>query len=273
MNMNDYISESKSLFYKHEISKNIPCDAYSMHTHNTYELLYFLSGDATHIIEDRKYKLKKGNLILIRPFRYHFIQIDSPADYERYDILFDQERDGIESVSLIPEEIEVINLSENPIADAILRRTDYYHKKCDKETFFSVIRHLLSELFYNLSISLPETTGVAPTTSRLLSEALRYINHHLCTLSSVEEIARNLFVSESYLFRLFKNELHQTPKKYITDKRLLLAQKMLSAGEKAVAVSEKCGFGDYTAFYRAYTALFGRSPSEEQSIKKIRDMK
>lgn len=71
------------MFFKHEISENLPCGTYSMHTHNAYEPIYFLDGDAAHAIEDRKYKLKKGSLILIRPLRYHFIQIDSLVRYER----------------------------------------------------------------------------------------------------------------------------------------------------------------------------------------------
>ena len=124
---------------------------------------------------------------------------------------------------------------------------------------------MLSELFYNLSVfpHLPyeERAVVSP----LLSKALKYINENLCTLSGVEEIAKHLFVSESYLFRMFKKELHQSPKKYIRDKRLLIAQKMISLGERPSLVCDKCGFGDYTTFYRNYTDFFGHTPSDEKN--------
>jgi AraC-like DNA-binding protein len=90
---------------------------------------------------------------------------------------------------------------------------------------------------------------------------LRYINENLCTLSGVEEVANHLFISESYLFRMFKNELHQTPKKYILEKRLLMAQKKILSGEKPSDVSVECGFGDYTVFYRNYLSRFGHAPS------------
>ena len=73
MKQNDCIWETDRIFYKHEIDETPECDQYSLHTHNAYELLYIVSGDATHIIEDRRYKLKKGDLIIIRPFHYHFI--------------------------------------------------------------------------------------------------------------------------------------------------------------------------------------------------------
>ena len=259
--MNDHISECKNIYYSHIKTEKIPCNAYSMHTHSMYELIFFLEGDATHVIEGKRYKLKKGDLVLIRPLQYHFIQIDSPMDYERYDILFDEKRHGVESAGLIPGSVEIISLADNAIARDIFRKADYYHEVCDAETFEKLLSHLLCELFYNLSLSCTSFAEEVPTVSPLLEKALMYINDHLCTLHDVSEIAENLFISESYLFRLFKAELHQTPKKYITDKRLLMAQKMLEEGERPAHVYEKCGFCDYTAFYRSYKAFFGHPPS------------
>lgn len=260
--INDYIWMTDRMFYKHDISDNLPCDTYSMHTHNTYELIYFLDGDATHVIEDRKYKLKKGDLILIRPFQYHFIQIDAPARYERYDILFDAEKHRVEGVSMIPKNIEVINISENKILEDIFSKCDLYFQNCDQNTFEKILSHLLSELFYHISLFPHPFLSQTTTLSPLISKALKYTNDNLCTISGIDEIANYLFISESYLFRLFQKELHQTPKKYIMEKRLLLAQKMIASGEKASAVCEHCGFGDYTTFYRNYTSFFGHSPSK-----------
>ena len=259
----EYILQSERIFFKHESSENLSCNTYSMHTHNTYELIYFLEGDATHVIEDRKYKLKKGDLILIRPFRYHFIQIDAPAKYERYDILFDREKHGVESVDLIPESMEVINLAGNDIAREIFRKCDLYRGRCDAETFGKILAHLLSELFYNISMMPQSPQEGSESVSPLISRVLRYINENLCTVGEIKEIANHFFISESYLFRLFRAELHQTPKKYIQDKRLLLAQRMLLSGKKPSVVCEECGFGDYTSFYRNYHSFFGHPPSHE----------
>lgn len=264
--MNGYILQTDRIFFKHEISENLSCDTYSMHTHNNYELIYFLEGDATHVIEDRKYKLKKGDLILIRPFHYHFIQIDAPVRYERYDILFDAEKSCVEGIDLLPESMEVINLSGNAVVEEIFRKCDLYHRSCDDETFDKILSHLLSELFYNLHVFPHSASEGGSVLSPLISGALQYINENLCTIDEIGEIAGHLFVSESYLFRLFQKELHQTPKKYIMEKRLLLAQKKILAGDKPSAVCEDCGFGDYTSFYRNYTVFFGYSPSRETSV-------
>ena len=261
--VHQYIQTTDRVFFKHEISEDLPCDAYSMHTHNNYELIYFLEGDATHVIEDRKYKLKKGDLILIRPFRYHFIQIDAPSDYERYNILFDVERHGIGSALRLPEEVEVVNLRTNTLAEDIFRRCELYRRQCDDTDFEQILQHLLNELFFSLELFPQPPSEAGSTLSPLISQALRYVNENLATLQSVEEIAEHLFVSESYLFRRFRAELRQTPKRYVREKRLLLAQRCISEGKNPTAVAEACGFRDYTTFYRNYLSFFGHAPSEE----------
>ena len=252
----------ENMFFKHEISHNLPKDAYSMHSHNMYEILYFVSGDATHVIEDRRYKLKRGDLVLIRPSQYHFIQIDSDCDYERYDILFSTKSSDIGSVPFLESAPEIINLEEYPMATEIIKKTDFYFKHFEGEDFERILTGLLCELFYLLSVTpATENTDEPTVTSPTLSLALSYINENLITLKSVDEVARSCFVTESYLYRLFKNELHKTPAKYITSKRLLLAERMILDGEKPTGVYEKCGFSDYTTFYRNYRSFFGHSPS------------
>ena len=56
--------------------------------------------------------------------------------------------------------------------------------------------------------------------------------------------------------------LHVSPKKFITAKRLAMAQREICAGGKPTEVCFRCGFRDYSAFWRAYTAFFGCKPSD-----------
>lgn len=255
-----YIFQSEQIFFKHEISENIKPDTYAPHIHNGFELIYFLDGDATHIIEGRRLKLQKGDLVLIRPLQHHFIQIDGASRYERYDILFDSVRHGIEGIEALPENAEVVNLCDNPLAQDVFRRCDFYKENCSEEDFNRLLPHLLSELFYSLRLSAKQNLHHCDALSPTVSRALEYINQNLCTLTDIKEISDNLYVSESYLFRAFKRELHQTPKKYILEKRLLVADKLLDSGMKPTAVAQSCGFSDYTTFYRNFVEFFGYSP-------------
>ena len=264
------IYENDSFCFRHFTSYAIQKDAHSAHSHNLYELIYFIDGDATHIIEDRKYKLKSGDLVFIRPGKHHFIQIDSTCDYDRYDILFSKELLTSDSISMLDKDFEITNLSDNPRADDIMQKMDYYFKSFENETFVKIAALLLTELFYLISTSATPSKDYSNIeSSPVLSRAIAYINSHLGTIENISEVAAHCFVTESYLFRLFKKELHHTPKKYITEKRLLLADKRIASGEKPTFVYDKCGFSDYATFYRNYVAYFGKKPSNTTSSAHI----
>ena len=186
-------------------------------------------------------------------------------EYERYSILFDEKLVDIDEVSMVSDNFEVINISSNQIADGIIRKLDFYRAELSDESFAKVLVLLLKELFYNIGIEQNKVSvSEADVLSPILSRALQYINENIMTLKSISEVAANLFVTESYLFRLFKKELHQTPQKYIREKRLMMARKMLFEGERPTTVCMRCGFADYTTFYRNYVAFFGCSPSKDE---------
>ena len=234
------------------------------HTHSEWELLYILNGDVTHVVEDRKYKLHKHDLVLVRPNQYHFIQIDSSENYERYNLLFDPGILGLQHVERVPQDLEVVSCRYKPMITELFRKMDYYQSVLSEADVRGMTALLIQELLYQLGLT-HEARGRAPTESLhpVAAKALAMINENLFTLKSMEQVAQALFVTESYLYRVFKRELKTTPLKYITEKRLIAAQSMLRQGMPATKVYEECGFDDYSAFYRSYRSHFGCPPSKE----------
>lgn len=259
----EYSFRSRELYFKHSVTESPLCDAFYMHTHGMYELLYFVSGDATFVIEDKRYKLRRGDMVLIRPMKYHYIVIDSPAKYERYGILFDERALHIDNTCKVNESVEVVNLLEKSNSSDIIRKLDYYSEHLNDGDFRDVTVLLIKELFYDLGIKTETFEKDSARINPTLTKALKYINDNLFTLKGISEVADEIFVTESYLFRLFKSELKKSPKKYINDKRLLAAQNLLQMGEMPISVYERCGFSDYTSFYRNYKEYFGYPPSKE----------
>lgn len=234
-----------------------------MHVHNEYEFLYILSGDVEHGIEERKYKLKKHDLVIVRPNDYHYIHINPAVPYERYDIQFDPDILGISNIQLIPNGLDVLNCHHSSIVQDIFSKIDYYYKKLPEADFLNVLKLLLQELIYNLNIHNSAKNTITPENIHpLVSRALTVINENLFTLKTIDEVADQLFVSKGYLFRMFKHEMKTTPLKYITEKRLHAAQSLLAQGKSPTHIYRECGFNDYTAFYRSYMKLFGHAPSE-----------
>ncbi len=252
----------KLLRFNHVAYNDINTTAFSMHTHNHYELILFKKGNASHVVEDRKYKLNKNDLIIIRPATYHFIQIEDKCTYERFNLLLVPDTTEQSLVEKVSEKIEVINLSSNPIALEIFSKLDYYEQNLERQDFEYLCTILITELFYNLSVS-KEVVSSHTHISATLRIALDYINQNLTCIENIQEVCNALYITPSYLFRLFKNELKTSPKKYLLEKRLIMAQNMLILGGKPTIVYEECGFNDYTAFYKNYIKFFGHSPSKE----------
>ena len=251
------------LKYNYHVVKNPSGKTFTGHSHNQYEILYFLSGDATHVIEDKRYKLKPGDLIIARPSKYHFIKMDSLADYERHNILFDHKRLGIDT-SPIPEGLDVIRVESDGIIADIFAKLNHYSRAFEKERFMDVAKLLIQEIIYNLPLAERTAEDGFAVINPLISDALAYIAENLFTIKDISEVAGAVFVTESYLYRLFKKELKKTPKKYLTEKRLLHAQNRLKKGARPTDVAAACGFDDYTTFYRNYIDHFGKPPSQER---------
>ncbi len=261
--MNEILHDisTNGIVYISKDYKNVSCDRYSPHTHSMFELLYIIDADATHVIEEKKYKLRIGDLIFIRPFHHHFIQIDSPSSYRRINILFDADEIGFDT-SRISNKLNVINLNDIPELCGVFEKLERYVTLFSEEDFVRLLKGTLFEMLCILSRIDPEDHF--SSASGPLTNAIKYINKNLFTIKDVEEIASAVFVTESYLFKLFKRELHKGPKKYLNEKRMLAAQKMISEGTKPTDAATLCGFCDYTSFYRGYVKLFGHAPSYEQ---------
>ena len=82
---------TNQLIYNHILYTNpgLKPEPFMLHSHNSYELLFFEKGDGTYVIEDRKYHLKKNDLVFIRPLLYHYIELKPNSEYARFNIAFD----------------------------------------------------------------------------------------------------------------------------------------------------------------------------------------
>ena len=78
---------------------------------------------------------------------------------------------------------------------------------------------------------------------------------------TVEQLSGHFFLSVSQFSRLFKEATGASPWAYITAKRLISAREQLQSGISAKKAAERCGFKDYSVFYRAYVKRFGEKPS------------
>ena len=98
-----------------------------------------------------------------------------------------------------------------------------------------------------------------------IQQVLSYINEHLHEELTVYQLAERAYLSKYHFMRLFKAQTGSTVHAYVRQKRLLHAARLIREGVSVGKAAADSGFGDYSAFHRAFRESFGISPG---SLKK-----
>ncbi len=99
----------------------------------------------------------------------------------------------------------------------------------------------------------------------LVQKTINYIHKNFSTISSIEEIASQLFVSYSHLRNVFKKELGITIYDYLLSVRMEEAKKLLSTSKMNLTqIAYKVGYSDYDYFKTVFAKYNGITPREYQ---------
>lgn len=101
--------------------------------------------------------------------------------------------------------------------------------------------------------------GIAP---HQLKNLLHWVDSHIESHLTVEEMAARVRLSTAHFSREFKRSTGFTPWGYVLDRRLGRARELLLNGDKAGQVADRLQFSDLPHLCRAFRAKFGISPSE-----------
>lgn len=253
----------ESITYNHIVISSLS-DAdtanFTVHCHEGCELIFFLSGNVKYVAEGRTYKLTRGDVVVSRPSMMHMISPEKDAAYERYALIVDVRSLPSGLWARLKHGRDVYHCLTNEKIFELFSRLDYYFGKFPDDEYAQLVQNIAVEILFNLSLIEGEDEIVINST---LERALSYIRENLTRIKDIDEISRALYVTKSHLHHLFTKHLQITPAKYITSKRLLLAQKRIRRGEKPTAVFSECGFEDYATFFRNYKRYFGYSPIME----------
>ena len=255
---------SFTYFASESLEENLSFDYCS----DCYKLVFSLSHGGYLNVEGAEYIIAPGSLLLISPFTCHHVDIASGAECESYTLMFAKSSlsesvlclldklvdcEEIKSLYYPPESINS-NISE------LFRRFKLVNdlSEPEKNLYFQT---LLSELIILLSAY--KVDGVVPPDDCLGSRVVRYLNNNIERNISLDKLAKRFFVSKYHLCRAFKEYSGISVHSYINHKRIMYAKQLIEFGQTASGAAEKVGFGDYSAFYRAYLKIVGKSPTAE----------
>ena len=229
------------------------------HCHSSFEMIAVLKGDVSIMLEGRVYRLKENQQILIPPLSYHAITVGAGGTYRRVTALF--EGDAIPDVLRfkLGERDVGIAISSSSCAETLRGLC-----QASDPSFYAPLAHsLMIQLFYDALLSPDRQTGMQA--DPFLQSALSYIDDHLGDKISLDELAAHTSRSKSSFCHLFEQKMNLSPKQYILQKKLALADKLLGEGTSPSATAARVGYENYSDFYRMYKKHFGSSPTKKST--------
>ena len=264
-----YLDRDFRLFH---LRDQVPLDEVSYHTHDFHKLLLFVAGTASYVIEGKHYALQPWDVALVERGSVHRPEVGTRVPYERY-VLY-----------LSPAFVTEHSTPDCNLGKCFLTaREGFRHVLRPSEArgrriagLFQAIGEaesrgeyggatlaglLVQELLIELARAGEETAPVQAVYDDKTVDILRYLNDHLTEPVSIDSLAARFFVSKYHMMRRFREETGYSVHSYLANKRLLYARELLQAGTGAMEACFACGYGDYSAFARAFKKQFGMPPS------------
>ncbi len=267
--MDKYFKYKDSRMYFHySLSEKPNPSDFKTHIHQYCELYYFISGKGVFKIEGSEYRLRSGDILLMRPEEAHYINIDPNEPYERLTVHFDTRL-----FSSIDENLEILK----PFFDRGVGKSNLFRESDFKSSSFKyLLRNLTTNtenkklLIYSNLFSLLNEIYISfehkndyTTRETIPYQIISYINANLFENISLESISEKFFISKSHLCRIFKEATGSTVTQYIITKKILKANTLITQGETPTNASISCGFSDYSVFYRNYMKYYKHPPSSQ----------
>lgn len=97
--------------------------------------------------------------------------------------------------------------------------------------------------------------------------AVRYINNHFNEKIRIQELAKHIGISRSYLVKLVRQETGMSPQEYLIAVRMRRAADLLTRSNDPIRlIAAECGYEDALAFSKVFKSNFGQNPSDYRML-------
>ncbi len=270
--LNEYSFDN--IYIRHAVDENPDDRNFTMHIHDRCEIYFFISGNVEYLVEGSKYPLDENSMMIMSPAEAHTPRITGKSRYERFAVNFPisfmqyadprgilvkafTERSLGKNNMFTASEIDM-QLAHRLFSEMCEKNSDDYSRQITIKTHLPLLLDLIGRAY-----SKQENADTKPqsTAERIVT----YVNNHLYENISIPSLSEHFYLSPSQFSRVFRQATGAAPWEYITKKRLTAAKEKIHSGYSAQSASESCGFGDYSAFYRAYTKHFGCTPTDDKN--------
>ncbi len=235
--------------------------------HSYHEILLYFDGDVELFTTDGHRTLHKPAILTIPKETYHFLKPESTPCFTRLKISI---RDGAATDTPLKDLMHRLRIFE-PKSEELQKICDklYTTVKANQKNAafyaYATLMMLIAELDRCEDLS---TEGEGrPAQSNPMAGITEYISQNLNKSLDINTLAEMLHISPSGVTHLFKKEFGIPMHRYILQKRLVQAQRLIKEGEALTGIYADVGFRDYSSFYKAYIRYFGHTPSQDKVEK------
>ena len=248
--------------------------AVNLHSHNYTEVLFCrTSAGVEYLIGSERYRLQKGDIVFVpsgvshRPILPEKLEVP----YER-DVLWISQEFLENMQKMFPDAAITQRNHTVPIRTAGTRwefleelfRNGVLEEEAKRPGWEAALMGNTLILFAHMKrIYMERSAGTMKAEKpELLDRITAYIERNYPQHITIDELARQFYVSNSTISHLFKQKMGVSLYRYITQRRLIAAKSMISKKIPMEEIAAQIGFADYSTFYRAFKQEYGISPRQ-----------
>ncbi len=223
--------------------------------HKHMELVYVLKGKLNVCIDGQETELNEGEISIAFPYTIH--SYERADDLEAFIVLFS------------PEAVELFHndVFHNKPVYPYVKNNNRIHNliEClveyarhDEKMAQVYLNTVMGEILKSLKLVKTENTDVNSA-----QQVLIYCSEHYREDMSIKNVASALYLSESYVTKIFSGKLGCSFREYINTLRINEAKKLLrNTVMKIVEIMYACGFKNQSSFNRVFYEETGFTPKE-----------
>lgn len=252
---------------------------FRLHRHDVMELLVFLDGECEFFCEGMTYSLRRGDVVVIPPYAVHQAIVKNFDNYERIIVSVSEHlmNDFVSSSPSMKENMiyqktqgsYVLHLHSKNFQDIIPLLQEITHRIHNGEEISSFsINYLffqVLQVIFDPASSMPNLSNNNELDQRFAS-IQEYIELHLTEPDlSLDNVSHYFHLNKFYFSHYFKKNMNLPFYRYVSLKRLSYAVTMIKHNQISIEkIALKCGFPDYSSFYRLFKKEYNLSPKKLQ---------
>lgn len=269
----DYIPEMRA--YGVRKGTCLPDSSRWQHCHEFVEIVYVSSGKGVHYVDDKPFEVGRGSLLFIDSDVPHSFYAEETMTYFNFYIspsMVDKRLAGVISIweilAFIFPEGEIAKEKKQPflqLDNSFLPEIQLCAENIHREILSRRIGWELAVDGYMRLIYAGILRTVLRTSAKrrkiISSDILDYVEKNFAGRITLADLADRFYYSPVYLGQLFKSSFGVSFKKYVKDKRLEAAERLLIETDMTVeAVTAAVGFSDKKFFYQSFEDKYNCTP-------------